>query len=49
MVLPLLEKQQLYANPSKYAFRVQEVEYMGHIVPHEGVKVDPNKNKAMIE
>ena len=42
-VLQLLEEQQLYGKPSKGAFGVQEVEYLGHIVSHEGVKVDPNK------
>jgi hypothetical protein len=42
-VLQLLEEKQLYANPSKCAFGVQEVEYLGHIVSHEGVKVDPSK------
>jgi hypothetical protein len=44
-VLKLLEEQQLYAKPSKCAFGVQEVEYLGHIVSHEGVKVNPNKSK----
>ena len=34
---------------SKCYFGVQEVEYMGHIVSHEGVKVDPNKIKALKE
>jgi hypothetical protein len=44
-----LEEQQLYANPSKYSFEVQEVEYLGHIISHEDVKVDPNKIKSMRE
>ena len=47
-VLQLLEEKQLYANPSKCAFGVQEVEYSSHIVSHEGVKVDPKKIKAII-
>jgi hypothetical protein len=49
MLLKLLEKKQVYANPSKRYFGVQEVEYLGHIVSHRGVKVDPNKIKAMME
>jgi hypothetical protein len=48
-VLQLLEEKQLYAIPSKCAFGVQELEYLGHIVSHEGVKVDPNKIKAIRE
>jgi hypothetical protein len=47
-VLQLLKEQQLYAKPSKCLFGVKEVEYLGHIVSHEGVKVDPNKIKAMM-
>ena len=48
-VLQLLKEQQLYVKPSKYLFWVNEVEYLGHIVSHEGVKVDPNKIKAMMD
>jgi hypothetical protein len=48
-VLQLLKEQQLYAKPSKYFFGVKEVEYLGHIVSHEGFKVDPNKIKAMMD
>ena len=47
-MLQLLKEQQLYAKPSKCFFGVKEVEYLGHIVSHEGVKVDPNKIKAMM-
>jgi len=46
-VLKLLEEKQLYAKISKCFFGVQEVEYLGHIVSHEGVKVDPRKIKAI--
>jgi hypothetical protein len=48
-VLQLLKEQQLYAKPSKCFFGVKEVEYLGHIVSHEGVKVDPNKIKSMMD
>jgi hypothetical protein len=48
-VLQLLKEQQLYAKPSKCFFGVNEVEYLGHIVFHEGVKADPNKIKAMMD
>jgi hypothetical protein len=44
-----LEDKQLYAKPSKCAFGVQEMEYLDHIISHEGVKLDPNKIKAMRE
>ena len=44
-----MEEKQLYAKTSKCFFGVQEVEYLGHIVSHEGVKVDPNKIKAIKE
>jgi hypothetical protein len=49
MVLKLLEEKKLYENPSKCSFGVQEVEYLGHIVSHEGVKLDPKKIKSMME
>jgi hypothetical protein len=47
-VLQLLKEKQLYTKPSKCFFGVKEVEYLGHIVSHEGVKVDPNKIKSMM-
>ena len=48
-VLQILKEKQIYAKPSKCFFGVKEVEYLGHIVSHEGVKVDPNKIKAMMD
>jgi hypothetical protein len=48
-VLQPLKEKQLYAKPSTCFFGVKEVEYLGHIVSHEGVKVDPNKIKAMMD
>jgi len=48
-VLRLLEEKQLYEKTSKCFFGVQDVEYLGHIVSHERVKVDPNKIKVIME
>jgi hypothetical protein len=48
-VLQLLKEKQLYSKPSKCFFGVKEVEYLGHIVSHEGVKVDPNKINSMMD
>eukprot|EP00253_Pinus_taeda_P022389 PITA_22389 len=48
-VLQLLEEKLLYAKRSKCFFGVHEVEYLGHIVSHEGVKVDPSKIKSIKE
>ena len=46
-VLQLLKEKQLYSKPYKCFFRVKEVEYLGHIVSHEGV--DANKIKPMMD
>jgi hypothetical protein len=48
-VLQLLKEKQIYAKPSKCFFGVNEVEYLGHIVSHECVKVDPNNINVMME
>jgi hypothetical protein len=48
-VLQLLKEKELYAKPSKCFFGVKEVDYLRHIVSHEGVKVDPHKIKAMMD
>ena len=48
-VLQLLKEQRLYAKSIKCFFGVKEVEYLGHIVSHESVKVDHNKIKVMTD
>jgi hypothetical protein len=42
-----IELRGIQGKPSKVI--IQEVEYLGHIVSHEGVKVDPNKIKSIRE
>ena len=49
MVLKLLEEQQLYGKPLKKSFGLKEIDYLGHIVSYEGINIDPNKIKAMME
>jgi len=39
-VLKLLEEKQLYAKSSICFIGVQEVEYLGHIVSHEGKRME---------
>ena len=48
-MLQLLKEQQLHAKHSNFFFGVKEVEYLGHVVSHESVKVDPKKIKAMMD
>jgi hypothetical protein len=48
-VLSILEKNQFYAKMSKCTFGKEEVEYLGHIISKNGVKVDPNKIKVITE
>lgn len=42
-------KQQLFAKKSKCAFEVIEVDYLGHVVSGEGVKMEPRKILAMLD
>ena len=47
IVLEVLQSHQLYAKQSKCVFGCAEVEYLGHIISANGVKVDPKKTLAM--
>lgn len=44
-----LRQHQLYANPVKSEFFLEEIHYLGHIVSSEGIRMDPAKVKAIIE
>jgi hypothetical protein len=46
-VLHLLSQHQLFLKQSKCAFGTSEVEYLGHLVGKDGVRVDPKKIEAM--
>jgi hypothetical protein len=46
-VLHLLSQHQLFLKQSKCAFGASEVEYLGHLVGKDGVRVDSKKIEAM--
>jgi hypothetical protein len=48
-VLHLLSQHQLFLKQSKCAFGASEVEYLGHLVGKDGVRLDPKKIEAMQE
>jgi hypothetical protein len=46
-VLHLLSQHKLFLKQSKCAFGASEVEYLGHLVGKDGVRVDPKKIESM--
>jgi hypothetical protein len=46
-VLHLLSQHQIFLKQSKCDFGASKVEYLGHIVGKEGVRVDPKKIEVM--
>nr|GEZ24105.1 hypothetical protein [Tanacetum cinerariifolium] len=42
LVLELLKKERSYAKFSKCKFWLQEVHFLGHVVNHNGIHVDPS-------
>ncbi|XP_028054800.1 uncharacterized protein LOC114259004 [Camellia sinensis] len=49
VVLQTLREQQLYAKFSKFHFKEKEVQFLGHVVPNQGIVVDPEKIVAVKE
>ncbi|GJS14512.1 putative reverse transcriptase domain-containing protein [Tanacetum coccineum] len=46
LLLELLRKEKLYAKFSKCEFWLQEVQFLSHVVNHNGIHVDPSKIEA---
>ncbi|GKA44066.1 hypothetical protein Tco_0736790 [Tanacetum coccineum] len=47
LMLELLKKERLYVKFSKCEFWLQEVYFLGHVVNHNGIHVDPRKIEAV--
>jgi hypothetical protein len=48
-VLSFLRENKLYGKLSKCSFFQKEIHYLGHIISGEGISVDPEKVKAIME
>ena len=47
LVLELLKHEKLFTKFSKCEFWLREVQFLGHVVSEEGIKVDPAKIEAI--
>lgn len=47
LTLQRLRENQLFAQRLKCEFAVQRIEYLGHIIDHRGIQVDPVKIQAV--
>jgi hypothetical protein len=47
-VFDILHKNKLYAKLTKYQFANEELEYLGHVMEKDGIKVDPKKIKTVV-
>ncbi|GJY82237.1 putative reverse transcriptase domain-containing protein [Tanacetum coccineum] len=45
LVLELLKKERLYAKFSRCEFWLQEIHFLGHVVNHNSIRLDPSKIK----
>ncbi|GJW75979.1 putative reverse transcriptase domain-containing protein [Tanacetum coccineum] len=47
IILKLLKKERLYAEFSKCDFWLDSIQFLGHVIDHSGVHMDPSKIKAI--
>nr|GEU74953.1 putative reverse transcriptase domain-containing protein [Tanacetum cinerariifolium] len=47
IILELLRKEKLYAKFSKYDFWIQTMQFLGHLIDSQGLRVDPAKIEAV--
>eukprot|EP00253_Pinus_taeda_P026214 PITA_26214 len=49
IVLQTLQEHQLYGKFSKCDFYIEQIQYLGHIITKEGIAVDPEKIKTIMD
>ena len=49
IILQVLREHKLYVKFSKYEFCKDKIPYLGHMISKEGILVDPDKIKAIID
>ena len=49
LVLQRLKKEQLYTKFSKCEFWLTHIGFLGHVVSRNGISIDPNKTKAVMD
>jgi len=49
LVLQCLLENKLYEKMSKFSFYQSKVHYLGHVISHEGIVVDPAKVEAIMK
>jgi hypothetical protein len=49
IVLQTLRKHKLYAKFDNCDFYQKEIQYLGHVILAEGIVVDPEKTKSIME
>jgi hypothetical protein len=49
LILKRIRKYDLLLKPKKYEFFKKEVNFLGHIISTEGIRMDPDKIKTILE